>query len=281
MPENDELALARGDPRRLEPRRGRSLRAARSSASSRSRSYFRGRPELGGALLAQLRGRGGDASRSSAAGCWWPPASRCWSRCRRLPGGRRRWPGACGGSSGGAEQVARGALHRAAAGRLRGRAGPAHAHVQRDAGAAAPGRRGAQGVHRHRLARAAHADLLARRLRRAAAGRGARRGDPARVPRHDGRAGGAPAEAGRRPARPVAPRRRLGRARRASRSTSPSSRGPCSASSRPAVDAPRDRARAASSRRPASRPAATANGWLRSCVSCSTTPSATPPRART
>ena len=73
-------------------------------------------------------------------------------------------------------------------------------------------RRGAQGVHRHRLARAAHADLLARRLRGAAPGRGARRGDPARVPRDDERAGGAAAEAVGRPARPVAARRRLGRA---------------------------------------------------------------------
>ena len=32
---------------------------------------------------------------------------------------------------------------------------------------------------------------------------------------------------------------------------------------------------------PASRPAATANGWPRSCVSCSTMPSATRPRAHT
>ena len=44
-------------------------------------------------------------------------------------------------------------------------------------------------VHRERLARAAHADLLARRLRGAAPGRGARRGDARRVPRHDARAG--------------------------------------------------------------------------------------------
>ena len=38
----------------------------------------------------------------------------------------------------------------------------------------------AQALHRHRLARAAHADLLARRLPGAARGRGARRGDAAR-----------------------------------------------------------------------------------------------------
>ena len=41
-------------------------------------------------------------------------------------------------------------------------------------------RQRAQALHRHRLARAAHADLLARRLPRAARGRGARRGDARR-----------------------------------------------------------------------------------------------------
>ena len=71
----------------------------------------------------------------------------------------------------------------------------------------------AQGVHRERVARAAHADLLPGRVRRAAAGRGARRGDPRRVPDDDARAGRPPAEARRRPARPVAARRRLDRPR--------------------------------------------------------------------
>ena len=40
----------------------------------------------------------------------------------------------------------------------------------------------AQALHRHRLARAAHADLLARRLPRAARGRGPRRGDARGLP---------------------------------------------------------------------------------------------------
>ena len=46
--------------------------------------------------------------------------------------------------------------------------------LQRDAGAPRAARRRAQGVHRQRLARAAHPDLLARRVRRAARARGAR-----------------------------------------------------------------------------------------------------------
>ena len=49
---------------------------------------------------------------------------------------------------------------------------------------------------------------------------------------------------------------------------------------KPAVTAPRDRAGAAAPG-PDQAPAATVNGWLRSCVSCSTMRSATPPRART
>ena len=171
---------------------------------------YRGRVDWVALYSRELRGRGRDRGLHPRPAAGRPAASRCCSRWSAATW----WPQALarrvrrlesGGRGGG-----RRALHRAAAGRLRRRARPAHAHVQRDAGAAAPGRRGAQGVRRHGLARAAHADLLARRLRRAAARRGARRGDPARVPRHDGRAGGAAAEAGRGPARPVAPRRRLG-----------------------------------------------------------------------
>ena len=62
-------------------------------------------------------------------------------------------------------------------GRLRRRARPARGRVRRHAAPARAARPRAQAVHRHRLARAAHADLLARRLPRAARGRGARRGD--------------------------------------------------------------------------------------------------------
>ena len=129
----------------------------------------------------------------------------------RVPGGAGA-RAAHGAPRGGGRRGRARALHRPAAGRLPGRARPADAHVQPDAGAAAAGGRRAQGVHRDRLARAAHADLLAGGIRRAAPGRGPRRGHPARVPRDDERAGGAPAEAVRGPARPVAPRRRVGRA---------------------------------------------------------------------
>ena len=48
----------------------------------------------------------------------------------------------------------------------------------------------------------------------------------------------------------------------------------------PGSDRPRHRPRAAAADRRDQRRAATVNGWPRSCASCSTTRSATPPRAR-
>ena len=57
--------------------------------------------------------------------------------------------------------------------------------VQRDAGEAPAARPRAPRVHRERVARAAHADLLARRLRGAAPGRGARDRHARGVPRDD------------------------------------------------------------------------------------------------
>ena len=68
-----------------------------------------------------------------------------------------------------------------------------------------------QGVHRQRLARAAHADLLALGLRRAARGRRPRSRGASRVRAHDARAGRAADEADRRPARPLEARRRRDR----------------------------------------------------------------------
>ena len=65
--------------------------------------------------------------------------------------------------------------------------------------------------------------FLAPRLPRAPHRRGARRGDSARVPRDDARAGGPPSAARRRPARPHAARRGPDSHRAAARSTSPSS----------------------------------------------------------
>ncbi len=89
------------------------------------------------------------------------------------------------------------------------------ARVRAHARAARQARPRPQRVHRQRVARAAHAALLARRLPRADGGRGARRGDPAGVPRDDARAGRSAGEARDRPARPLAARRRpdAGRAR--------------------------------------------------------------------
>src|SRR5436190_2160752 len=65
---------------------------------------------------------------------------------------------------------------------FRRRARPAGQGVQRHAEPARAARHGPQAVHRHGVARAAHTDLLAGRLRRAAPGRGARRGGAPAVP---------------------------------------------------------------------------------------------------
>ena len=95
-----------------------------------------------------------------------------------------------------------------------------------------------QAVHRQRLARAAHADLLARRLRRAARGRGARPRGAGRVRAHDARAD-RPADEARPP----------------TCSTSPSSTPARSSSSAEPVDLARarPRGRRASSGRAAER----------------------------
>ena len=104
---------------------------------------------------------------------------------------------------------------RRACARLRPHARPARAARQR-----------AKGVRRQRVARAADADLLARRVPRAARRRGARRRDPRRVPRDDAGAGRAPREALDRPARPLARRRGPAPRRRGARRSRPRS---CSA----------------------------------------------------
>ena len=64
-------------------------------------------------------------------------------------------------------------------------------------------RPGAPGVHRQRLARAQDAAVRARRLPRAAGGRGPRRGDATGLPGDGTRAGGPPHEARNRSARPL------------------------------------------------------------------------------
>ena len=97
--------------------------------------------------------------------------------------------------------------------------GPARRRVRRHAEPARPARPGAQAVHRLGVARAAHADLLARRLPRAARRRGPRRGDAAPVPRPAARPGRPHAQARHRAARPVAAR--IGRARAPARADRP------------------------------------------------------------
>ena len=99
---------------------------------------------------------------------------------------------------------------------------------------AAPARRArhrAQPLHRHGIARAAHPDLLARRLPRAARGRGSRRGDAARVPASAARAGRPARQARHRPARPLAPGGGLAASCAPRRPTSASSRRPSPPSS--------------------------------------------------
>ena len=118
------------------------------------------------------------------------------------------------------------------------------------------------------------------RVRGAAPGRGPRRGHAPRVPRDDGRAGGAAPEALRGPARPLAARLRLGPAPPrvgGPRGAQPLHRGRVPPPAR-RTTGPRCGSRCP---RRARTPTATANGSLRSCVSSSTTPSATRRRART
>ncbi len=85
---------------------------------------------------------------------------------------------------------------------------PARAHLQRDAAPPRRARQRPQAVHRQRLARAAHADLQPRRLRRAARGGGPEPGGAGRVRPHDAPADRAADQAHRRPARPLPARRR-------------------------------------------------------------------------
>ncbi len=92
--------------------------------------------------------------------------------------------------------------------RRRRRARPARPHLQRDAAAPGRARQRPQAVHRQRLARAAHADLQPRRLRRAARRGGSEPGGAGRVRAHDAPADRAPDQAHRRPARPLPARRR-------------------------------------------------------------------------
>ena len=182
------------------------------------------------------------SSRSSPATSW---RARCRRRVRRLERAAR---------GGGARATSRARVP----GRLRRRARPARARARRRCSASSPSsRRRAQALHRHRLARAAHADLLARRLPRAARGRGARRGDArASSSRQLREQVDAARQAGDRAARPLAPGGGLARAapradrprrarprrsppssRRRSRRTSPSSSCASPASrSRPTCD---------------------------------------------
>ena len=120
----------------------------------------------------------------------------------------------------GAGQVAARRLHRGLPGRQGRRARPARARAGRHAAPARPAGERAAALHRDGVARAAHADLLDRRLPGAHGGRGARRRDAAPVRRHRARAGRAPGQARDRPARPLAPGGRLAGAAPRARPTS-------------------------------------------------------------
>ena len=174
-------------------------RASRAQAiRTRRQATARRRPRSAGRRLAAQPILDGQASVALRRGVRGLAVGRAGQRRADPPPGphlRRdragdRGPGRLsrGARAVGARQAARaggaqgrlGRLLAADPGRLRRRAGPAGGGVRRHAGpAGAPGP-GAQAVHRLRLARAAHADLLAGRLPRAAGRRGPRRGDPAR-----------------------------------------------------------------------------------------------------
>ncbi len=139
-----------------------------------------------------------------------PPLGRTDCACRvdprRLRPGVRLRPADSPARAGGRADRRR-RLQRAGGRLASGRARPAGRRLRPDAAPAGTARRRPSRVHRQRVARAADADLLARRLRRADAGRGSRRGDAARVSRDDVGAGGAAVEARDRSSRPLAARR--------------------------------------------------------------------------
>ena len=173
-----------------------------------------------------------------------------------------------------ADRIAAGQLRRAGRRPRLGRARPARPLVRADAAAARAPRPGPRRVHRQRLARAAHAALLARRLPGAARRPGARRGDARRVPRADARAGRPPDEARDRPARPLAARRRPAGGRAGAdrpRASSPTSSARSSAPARRRVAHPLELA--ARSRR--SSRSATPSACCRSAGSWSRTRSCT------
>ena len=154
-----------------------------------------------GARAAPDRGRGSRCSSRSCVG--YCGASLFARRLRRLERA--------------AERIAAGKFDEPVADTRRRRARRARADVRPHARAPRDARPRPARVHRQRVARAADADLLARRLPRAARRRGARRRDAARVPRDDAGAGRAPDEARDRSARPLAARCRPPARRRASR----------------------------------------------------------------
>ncbi len=163
-----------------------------------------------------------------------------------------------------------GRLHRALRRLGPRRARPARADARRDAAPARRARDRAQPLHRDGLARAAHADLLDRRIPRAARGRGARRGDAGDVHPPGPRAGRPARPARDRPPRPLQARGRIARAAPRAHGPArdrPRRRGRVRAGAR----GPRIAPRAAPRGRPSPRPTATRSGWRRSCVSSSTT----------
>ena len=128
---------------------------------------------------------------------------------RRLPRRQLRTRAACARLERAAERVAARRLQRPDPDRPDGRGRPARARPSTRCSGGCAARLRPPRVHRQRLARAAHADRLARRLRRAAR----RRASPTRrrargVRAHDARPGRPADEALHGPARPLAARRR-------------------------------------------------------------------------
>ena len=188
-------------------------RAVLTRAVATGTDVHPGGPDGRGGLPGALRqaGGGGDrllgaGLRRAAHGQHGPPRDRRRRRAGAARGARRRLPGgagarAAGQASGAGRQAGRRReVHDADPGRLGRRARPAGGGVQRHAATAAPAGARPQEVHRHRLARAAHAGVLPRRVRRAARGRRARPRDAPALSGPGARAGPAPGQVVGRPA---------------------------------------------------------------------------------
>ena len=208
----DQQAGDRDRGRRRGPRR-----RGRDPADLRGPAHAQARRGLGDRLLATAeRHRRGGARRAQPR----PDrgADRAAGRGDRRLAGRPQRRAARAAAGGRRRPRLGGRPHRALPSRRPRRARPAGPDAGADAPPARRARRRAQALHRDRVARAAHAAVLARRVPGAAGGGRSRRGGPAALRHPAAPAGAADAEARDRSAGPLQARGRLaGAAQRAHR----------------------------------------------------------------